>query len=256
MSSDRPGLFSRFRNLVSALFGGYLRDGERSHPEQVYQQAIDQRTKQYRELKEAVAGILYMRNKLEAEIRQRGAELDRLTREIRDTVRAGRDSDSLALIAYKQTLVGELARCERELEAVRGEAEDAKVNLTRFREDLRDLAREKGRALITLANAKARRRMSEALEGLSVDAEMKALESVREYIARLSTEGALDRELGDATLRRRLRDIRSEARDEAARSELEELKRALRPALVGEGSANRVEASASGPRVPAEALVA
>jgi phage shock protein A len=256
MSIDRPGLFSRFRNLVSAVFGGWVRDGERSHPEQVYQQAIDQRTKQYRELKEAVAGILYMRNKLEAEIRQRSSEIDRLTREIRDTVRAGRDADSLALIAYKQTLADERARCERELEAVRGEAEDAKVNLARFRDDLRELAREKGHALITLANAKARRRMNEAIEGLSVDSDMKALDSVREYIARLSTEGTLDRELGDGPLRRRLRDIRSDARDEAAKSELEELKRALRPALVAEGREMCSEANDSGPRAPAETLVA
>jgi phage shock protein A len=254
MSDERPGLFARFRNLASALFGGWIRDGERSHPEQVYQQAIDQRTRQYRELKQAVAGILYTRNKLEAEIRQRSQEIARLTNEIRNAVRAGRDADSLALIAHKQTLADELDRSQRELEGVRGEAEDAKTNLVRFREDLRDLSREKGRALITLANAKARRRMNEALEGLSVDAEMKALEGVREYIARLSTESALDRELGDSALRRRLSDIRREARDEAARSELEELKRALRPALVGEGRSNGGELAEQ--RVAAEACIA
>ncbi len=237
MSYARPGLFARFRNLASAVFGGWIRDGERSRPAQVYQQAIDQRTRQYRELKEAVAGILYMRNKLEAEIRARSQELARLQNEIRNAVRAGRDADSLALIAHKQTLAEELERTERELESVKSEAEDAKANLVRFRDDLRQLAHEKDRALITLANATARRRMSEAIEGLSVDAEMKALEGVRDYIARLSTEGSLDRELGDSALRRRLRDIRSDARDEAARSELEEMKRALRPGLVGEGRA-------------------
>ena len=49
--------------------------------------------------------------------------------------------------------------------------------------------------LATLANAQARRRIQQALEGLSVDAEMKALETVREHIARISTEGRLDHEL-------------------------------------------------------------
>jgi phage shock protein A len=91
--------------------------------------------------------------------------------------------------------------------------------------------------LATLANAQARRRIQRALEGLSVDAEMKALESVREHIARVATEGTLDRELGaDPALRTRLRAIRDEAREEAARKELAELKRDLLPAQAGAGS--------------------
>ena len=65
----------------------------------------------------------------------------------------------------------------------------------RFRAEIRSLAREKGRMLATLANALARRRLTEALEGLSVDADMRALDGVREQIARIATEGQLDREL-------------------------------------------------------------
>ena len=91
------------------------------------------------------------------------------------------------------------------------------------------MVRAKNHVLATLANAQARRRIQEALEGLSVDAEMKALESVREYVARISTEGSLDRELGDGQLRTRLRAIRQEARDEGARRELSELKQQLLP---------------------------
>ena len=60
---------------------------------------------------------------------------------------------------------------------------------------------------------------------------MKALEGVREHIARISTEGALERELGDVTTRTRIRAIRDEVRDEAARCELRELKQQLRPEL-------------------------
>jgi phage shock protein A len=119
---------------------------------------------------------------------------------------------------------------------VRSEAEEAKGNLVRFREEIRSLMHEKTRMLATLANAQARRRIQEALEGLSVDAEMKALESVREHIAKLSTEGGLERELGDAHLRTRLRAIRDEAREEAARRELSEIKRQLLPEAAVAGS--------------------
>jgi phage shock protein A len=231
MEREQPrGLFARFRHLVRGMFGVWLRRSERQNPAAVYEQAISERTRQYRSLKEAVAGILYMRNKLEAEINERRVEVARLHDDIRAAIRRGQDQLSLSLIENKQGLMDDLERAERELEGVRGEAEEAKANLVRFRDEIRSLTREKGRMLATLANANARRRLSEALEGFSVDADMQALESVREHIARAATEGQLDKEIGgDDATRKRLRAIRDDVRHEAARRELEELKQSLVP---------------------------
>lgn len=233
----RPhGLIGRLRSLAHGIFALWIRDSERQHPRAVYEEAIHERVRQYRELKEAVAGILYMRNKLEAEITERRVEIAGMHDEIRRGIRRGRDDVALTLIARKQQLMGELEHAERELEGVRSEAEEAKVNLVRFRDEIRGLEREKGRMLATLANAQARRRIQEALEGLSVDAEMQALEGVREHIARLATEGSLERELGNEPMRSRLAAIRDEARQEAARRELDELVRQLRPGALAETS--------------------
>jgi phage shock protein A len=232
------GVVARFRQLLRSVFGSWVRQGERRHPAAVYEQAIEDRTQQYRDLKEAVAGILYMRNKLEAEINERRVEIARLHDDIRNAIRRGHDDLSLTLIEAKQLRMEELERAENELEGVRREAEEAKSNLVRFREEIRNLMREKGRMLATLANAQARRRLGEALDGLSVDADMRALEAVREHIARIATEGQLDREIGgDESMRRRLRAIRDDARHEAARRELEELKQNLRPAASLAGRA-------------------
>jgi len=239
MTKERPrSLVGRLRNLIHGIVSVWVRDSERNNPRAVYEQAIGERTKQYRDLKEAVAGILYMRNKLEAEITERRAEVARLHDDIRRSVRRGDDEASVTLIAHKQTLMDELERTEQELAGVRSEAEESKANLIRFRDEIRSLVREKGHMLATLANARARRRLHEAVEGLSVDAEMKALEGVREHIARISTEGALEREIGGGDgLRRRLRSIREDARSESAQRELEELKRKLNPAgIVSAGS--------------------
>ena len=227
-------MLNRFANLVRALFGDFVRRTERRHPAAVYEQAIEDRTRQYRDLKEAVAGILYMRNKLEAEIHERRIELARIEGDVRSAVGRGQDDLSLSLIEHKQRLGEELERAERELDTVRREADDAKSNLLRFREELRSLAREKGRMLATLANAVARRRLTETIEGLSVDADVRALDGVREQIARIATEGQLDRELAgsDDGLRVRLRAIRDDARHDAARRELEEIKRRELPATA------------------------
>lgn len=226
-------IVGRLRNLIRATLALWVRDGERGNPRAVYEQAIEERTRQYHELKDAVAGILYMRNKLEAEIAERRAEIARLHDDVRRSVRQDQDELSVALIAQKHALLGDLERAERELEALRGEAEDAKANLVRFRSEIRSLVHEKSRMLATLANAQARRRLESALDGLSVDAEMRALESVREHVAKLATAGSLERELGDEPLRARLRQIRDSARDEAARRELAELKRELLPGRAG-----------------------
>jgi phage shock protein A len=218
------------RNLLHGMFSIWMRESEVQNPRAVYEQAINEKTKQYHQLKEAVAGILYMRNKLQAEISERRAEIARLHDDVRRAVRRGRDDLSVVLIAQKQERMEERERAERELEGVRAEAEEAKNNLIRFREEIRGLVREKSRMLATLANAQSRRRIQQALDGLSVDAEMKALESVREHIARIATEGTLERELaGDTAAHTRLRAIRDEAREDAARKELAELKHQLLP---------------------------
>jgi phage shock protein A len=228
------------------MLTGWVREREEDNPRAVYEAAIGERVKQYRELKEAVAGILYMRNKLEGELEERRAELSRTHEDIRRAVRRGDDEVAVTLIAHKQVLVGDIERAEKEYEGLRGEAEEAKGNLVRFREEIRALEREKGRIVATLANAHARRRMIEALEGISVDADMRALESVREHVARLQTEGSLDQELGgDYGLEARIRSIRQEASQEAARRELEELKRELRPLTLPAEAARAAERPAA-----------
>ncbi len=57
---------------------------------------------------------------------------------------------------------------------------------------------------------------------------MRALEGVREHVARLVAEGRLEREVDGGASEPTLRSYREEARAESARLELEEIKRRLR----------------------------
>ena len=232
MTSERRGLFHRLRGLLRGLFASWIQDREGQNPRAVYETAIAERLRQYEGLKQAVAGILYMRNKLEAEIRERRTELVRTQDLTRRAVERGDDEVALQLISQKEHLSGEMDRAERELEEVATEVESAKTNLIKFRSEIRALEREKIRMLAALANARARRRFQRAIEGLSVDSEMKALDNVREQIARLKSEGRLDIELDDSGIQTRIRSMRREQRDEANRAELEELKRRMRPQVL------------------------
>lgn len=232
MSTTQRGLLGRLRGLIQGMFRSWIRDRESESPRAVYEQAIAERTRQYSELKQAVAGILYMRNKLEAEIRERRLEIAALHEDIRRAVKRGDDEVAVVLIQRKDARMGEVEHAEHELQKLRSEADDAKENLARFREEIRNLEREKVRVLATIANAQARRRIQAALEGLSVESDMQALENVRQHVAQLVTEGRLDRELVDEGLEQRIREIRDESRLHAARCELEEIKRRLRPVEI------------------------
>jgi phage shock protein A len=231
--SQRAGIISRLSGLLRGGASNWMREREEQNPRAVYEQAISERVRRYHELKQAVAGILFMRNKLEAEVGERRAELARTHDDIRRSVAKGDDEVGLALIQHKQMLMSESERAEREWSALVREAEEAKTNLLRFREEIRVLERERGRTLATLANARARRRLRAAFDGLAMDADMQALESVRAHVAQLASEGELDRELGvsDDT-GRRIRALRADAEQETARRELEALKQELRPRTI------------------------
>jgi phage shock protein A len=233
------GLLARLRSLLTGTFSLWVRARESDRPEAVYAQAIEERRRQYGELKQAVAGILYMRNRLEGEIQEKRAELGRLSADVARAVRRADDAAALTLIAHKQALLEDLERSQQELEGMQAETATAKENLVRFRDEIRTLEREKVRTLATLASARARRRIQEAFEGLSVEHEMRALDGVREHVARLVAEGRLDREMGAGAVEPTLRSYRDEAKRDAARRELDEIKRRLRDrgALPSEAAA-------------------
>ena len=229
MTTRSRGLFARIHSLVSGILSLWVKDRESERPRVVYEQAIAERVRQYAELKQAVAGILYMRNKLEGEIRERRSDLARAQQLIRRAVERGDDDVALQLIEQKDLVLAEMDRDQRELQEVEVEVEQAKANLIKFRGEIRSLEREKVRIMAQLANAHARRRIQEAIDGLSVESDMRALENVREHVAQLRAEGNIDRELADPVMQTRVRAIRDEVRSEAAKRELVELKRRMRP---------------------------
>ena len=71
MSKGKPSMLARMRSLFGGFFGSWVRDREQQAPEVVYEQAIAERVRQYRELKDAVAGILYMRNRARRRLHSR-----------------------------------------------------------------------------------------------------------------------------------------------------------------------------------------
>jgi len=98
MSKDKPGMFARMRSLFRGIFGSWVRGKEQEKPEVIYEQAIAERVRQYRELKDAVAGILYMRNKIESEVSSSPRRTARRTSSCSRAISARRSAISLSIL--------------------------------------------------------------------------------------------------------------------------------------------------------------
>ena len=217
---------SRLRHLLRGVFAQWVRRRERRHPGAVYEAAITERVEQYETLRRAAAGVIYLRGKLDTQLRDARTQLE--AAELRLGAALDRDDDAagLPLVRRREALRAEVARLTAELEALTSEAEVAKQNLIAFGEEIGRLRDEKVRMLARLANARARVRLQRTLNGLSTDADVRALEAVREDIERQSHEAHLGHELGD------LDGLRSAEADAVARAHWEELKRVRRGPLL------------------------
>lgn len=220
--------FGRLVNLIRGTMVGWVGSRERKNPAAVYESAIRARLEQYAQLREAAAGVIYMRSKLAKEVDAKTQELKLIRRQLEIAVERDQDDAAIALITRRDALQADIDRVTAELNELTAEADAAKANLVAFQQEMVRLREEKLRMLARLANAKARLRLQETLKGLSPEADIQALEDVRAYVDRLTAEVAVSREVGDAELRKKLDAIRESEANAAARAQLEELKRARR----------------------------
>jgi len=224
--------FSRLSNLVRGVLGRWIGAREHANPGAVYESAIQERIDQYATLRSAAAGVIYMRQKLEKELAAYTGELGRVKRQLDVAVEQDDDAVALALIGRRDALDADVQRLSTDLGDLKIEADAAKKNLIAFQHEIERLRDERTRMLARLANAKARLRLHETLSGLSPEADIQALEQVRDHVNKLVTEANLVRDGADPALEKRLGVIRDAEADRTARAQLDELKRARKGNLV------------------------
>ena len=217
--------FDRLTNLWKGFLSLWISDYENKNPEAVYESAIEGRKKKYLELKKAVSGIVYLRNKLQEEHKQKERELVEVNAQIPVAVAEGEDEAALVLIQRKDELEAAITQLQAELEKVSGQAEEAKAGLVTFQGEIEKLKREKQEMLAKKATAEARISINESLEGLSADADIKALDNVRESIHKIQAEADVSTEVKGSSLDDKLKKIKAKTGNAAARAQLEELKR-------------------------------
>jgi phage shock protein A len=134
---------------------------------------------------------------------------------------------ALGLIQKKDELTGQIEAISAELTKVSGQAEDAKAGLIAFQAEIGKLKREKETMLAKKANAEARIGIQETLDGLSTDADIKALDNVRTHIDKLQAEADIGTEIQGGSLDSKLAKIKEKAANSSARGQLEEMKKQM-----------------------------
>ncbi len=145
--------FARLTNLVRGTFANWVNRSERRNPEAVYESAIRGKIEQYQNLRQAAAGVLYMRGKLATEVEIKTKTLKSLKRQLDVAVEKDEDGVALALIAQRECFSADLERLRVELEDLTQEADAAKENLVTFQAEVQRLRDEKMRVMAKRANA-------------------------------------------------------------------------------------------------------
>jgi phage shock protein A len=221
-----------FIERILSLFGGKLRrwikTREARDPEAVYESAIADRVRRYQQLKAAAAGVIYMRSKLERDLKLKTSELVEVAEQAVQAADMNEDQCALILLRRKHELNAETDRLKEELTQLTAEAEDAKKNLVAFKDEIEKLKVEKVRMMARLRNAQARVRIQHALESLSYDDDVRALEEVRESIQQMLAQAGVNRELHSAEVDEKLGEIRRRNEETKAQAELDDIKRRRR----------------------------
>lgn len=216
---------SRLANLWSGFVSLWITDVEKRHPEIAYQNAIDSMIDKYGKLKSATASIMRRREDVTARLTSEQQELAAINADLNAALATGQDELGIVLIQKKNALEASIKTLEQDMEQARTDADEAKSSLIQVKSEIQKLKDEKDRMLAQMLSAEARMKIQNQLEGLSVDAEVRALDNVREHIKNTVAEAKMGSELRDSDLDVQLNKLRQSSGTITARQQLEEMKR-------------------------------
>lgn len=227
--------FARVANLWQGFLSLWITDVEKRHPEIAYQNAIDSMIGKYEKLKLATSAILRRREDISARLEAAKRELAAVSTDLEVALGTNQDKLAVVLIQKKNALEASVRDLGAEIEQAKTEAEEAKDSLLQVKSEIQKLKDEKDRMLAQMASAEARNKIQSQLEGLSVDAEVRALDNVREHIRNTVAQAKLGQELRDSDVDVQLAKLRQSSGAITAQQQLEEMKKARAAQASGAG---------------------
>jgi phage shock protein A len=217
--------FSRLGNLWRGFISLWIADVEKNHPEIAYENAINSMVTKYTKLKSATAAIIRRRDEIDSRVEAERNALAQVNADLEAALATNQDDLALVLLQKKTAVEAELAALAQEAEQSKVDADDAKNALLSVKGEIGKLKAERDRMLAKMQSAQARIQIESQLEGLSVEADVQALDKVRDHIKTTISEANLGKELRSSDLDTRLDKLRQQGGNATARAQLDELKR-------------------------------
>jgi phage shock protein A len=218
------GLFTRLKNLWKGFVSIWISDIEREHPEIAYENAINSMLEKYSKLKQATAAIIKRREDIDERLKRAARDLAQTEAELNAAVATNQDDLAVILIQKKNQLETEVVEMRGDLDTASKDADSAKSSLLQVQAEIKKLKAERDVMLARMQSAQARLQIQGQLDGLSVDAEVRALDNVREHIRTTVAAANLGKELSELSLDGRLAALKSQAGDVQAKQQLAEIK--------------------------------
>jgi phage shock protein A len=229
------GFFARLGNLWKGFLSLWISDVEKGHPEIAYENAINSMIEKYTRLKAATAAIIRRREDVSERFQQANKDLAQTDAELGVALDTNQDDVAVVLLQKKNQLTADIADMRSELDTAQKDADSAKSSLISVQAEIRKLKAERDSMLAKMQSAQARIRVQEQLEGLSLDAEVKALDGVREHIKNTIAQANLGKELSESSLDAKLQAVRAQVGEVQAKQQLEELKAKRAAAKAAQG---------------------
>jgi phage shock protein A len=190
----------------------------------------------YSKLKNATAAIIKRREDVDERLKRAARDLAQTEAELNAAVETNQDDLAVILIQKKNQLEQEVIEMRGDLDTASKDAESAKSSLLQVQAEIKKLKAERDVMLARMQSAQARLKIQEQLDGISVDAEVKALDNVREHIKTTVAAANLGKELSETSLDARLAALKDKAGDVQAKQQLAEIKakRAAQQASLGQ----------------------
>ena len=230
------GLFTRLGNLWKGFLSIWISDVEKDHPEIAYENAINSMIEKYSKLKNATAAIIKRREDVDERLKRATKDLAQTEAELNAAVETNQDDLAVILIQKKNQLEQDVLEMRGDLDTASKDADSAKTSLLQVQAEIKKLKAERDVMLARMQSAQARLQIQGQLDGLSVDAEVKALDNVREHIKTTVAAANLGKELSETSLDARLASLKDKAGDVQAKQQLAEIKakRAAQQAAQGQ----------------------
>lgn len=218
--------FARLGNLWKGFVSIWLEDAEKRNPAIAYQNSIDSMTEKFGRLRNASAAIIRRRQELKQRKEKREQELAAVRNQLEQAMATDQDDLGAILVQKEEQLVAELDQVTRDLTKAQSDADNAKNALLQVKAEIDNLKAEKDRMLAQFESASARTHINDQLEGLSVDAEIRALDNVRTHIKNKVAEADLNDELKANDLDTRLANLQQKGAGTVAANKFAAMKAA------------------------------